>query len=66
MHTKLMLLLDFDYYKIRSYKELIVKMVIAATLLITEKWKVEEIPTLEEWISKARYTCLISKFVCYV
>lgn len=36
-------------------------MLTAATLLIAQRWKSVEVPTLREWLSKVHYMCLVNK-----
>lgn len=61
VNPRLMLLLDLDFYKLQSCKVYIVNLLTAATLLMANGWKLEELPTLEEWTSKVRHMCLRSK-----
>lgn len=61
MDLTIMLLLDIECCKNEALKDLMINMLIAATLLIVKKWKFTKIPTINEWLAKVQYMGLINK-----
>lgn len=61
VRSRIMLLLSFDYFKLQDHKLFFANLLKAVSLLLAKGWKMEEPPTLEEWFSKARHMCLVSK-----
>lgn len=48
-------MLLFDLGSDCKHKTLVANMLTAAALLLAQKWKSQEIPTITEWLAKIRY-----------
>lgn len=59
LHPRVLLLFDFD--KDYRNKELLANMLAAANLLIAQRWKTGEVPSLDEWLLKVCHLCLLNK-----
>lgn len=58
---RLTLLADIDYFWLDSYKILLAHFLSAASLVIAKPWKLQEVPALEDWVSKFQDIWLSSK-----
>lgn len=56
-----MLLGDFDGCNLRPSKVLLANPLAAATMLIASQWKLLEAPSMNEWLGKVRFLCLMGK-----
>lgn len=61
VNPRLMLLIDFEHFNWQSHQMLLANLLTTASLLIAKGWKLEDPPTLVEWIVKVRLMCLVSK-----
>lgn len=66
MNPRVMLLLDFEYGGVVTFKILLAHMLTAATLLIAKPWKSEKELQLMDWIEKIRYMCLVNKLTAII
>lgn len=55
-NPQFMVLMDFAYFKIPSSRMLFANLLTAASLFIVKVWK-----SIDEWVNKIRYLCLINK-----
>lgn len=58
---RLTILLDFGFFKIWHHRLLLANLLTAACILVAKTWKLEESPSMEDWIIKVRLICLVSK-----
>lgn len=58
---RLNILMDFAHFRMSSHRTLFANLLSAASLLIFNVWILEELPSIEDWVNKVRYMCLVSK-----
>lgn len=63
-----MLLLDFEFGKVRTSRVLTTYMLTTAAQLILKKWKSYVPPDINDWLGKMRYIGLICKILamCWI
>lgn len=59
--SRLMILMDFGFFKIPHYRLLLANLLPAVSLLVAKVRKLEESPSMEDWVIKVRFMCLVSK-----
>lgn len=65
LNPRLMLLLDFHYYKLQNYRILFGNSLTAVTMLIAKTWKMQETLKLSDWIDKMRLMRKVSALSKY-
>lgn len=58
LHPRVMILLDLRKYK---HKDLIANMLTAAITLLAQNWKTTKVLSMQEWLLKVCYVCLLNK-----